>query len=375
MGRIEKVGGWVYKNFISGSVYGGGKATRYNYLRQVAFKLLPLRFHSVKLHLNAVCNLSCKTCYSKRTGEALSKAEIFSFLDQLKRGKLRNRNIRLDLLGGEPLLRNDFLEIVSYAKTVAKVKSIQVFTNATLITDGLAREMRKAGVDVVIATLHSDREEVHDSITRSPGSWRKTVSGISSSLRAGIATYSFTVLASYNYDHLGDVEACARAIGAKTIYFPYIQQCEGDELCVGDKRKLGEAVKWTMEKNAVRKKRLFENLRARRKVCVAFVNTICVRANGAVTPCTFVDLEIGNIRNGKFYDILEKAYLDQELIDFLSIPEACRGCDIGAVCGGGCKAFRTNRYRDMKSKDGNCSGPFATKIPYEELGSYIPYFF
>ena len=324
------------------------------------------------MHINNSCNLKCRNCYcrSGEEGLALKKEEIFRFIDQLK---IVNQNLDLHILGGEPLLREDLFEIISYAGK--KIKKIILFTNATLISPEIARRIKDLRIAAVIATLHSSDRNIHDSITQEYASWDRTVSGMRYLIEAGVPTYSFTVLLSCNAGHLDRIEHFVNGLGAKTMYFPYIKQCPQDSLCMGDKKEFQEALTWVLNKSGAYKEKLLSILNKRPKACSAFVSTINIKSDGTLTPCPFLELNLGNIKNEKFYSILGRASSNKDLLGFLSVPEECERCSLVDICGGGCKAFRYNAYRDTITKDENCSGPFKERIPVDRIGSFLPYVF
>lgn len=98
--------------YIMKVVHTGGKNVRTNYYK---FKYVP---ESALIELCFKCNLNCKHCgsslnaYKKsRKGEPLSLTEFYSAIDDLKGlgGK------RIGLVGGEPLLYENWEEVAKYA--------------------------------------------------------------------------------------------------------------------------------------------------------------------------------------------------------------------------------------------------------------------
>jgi len=337
--------------------------------RRAFFSILNLKSKYIKIHITDSCNLQCKNCYCQlNSGFSLDKKIIFDLLGQIK-----HRNSSLHILGGEPLLAADILEIISYAKR--RMREVILFTNGTLINDGLADKMKEAGLDAAIVTLHCDNEGMHDSITQSNGSWLKAIAGIKALVKSGVAAYSFTVLTSRNVGQLREIERLIKSLGAKTMYFPYVRQLVDDALYIKDKEVSRQAIGWIFNKSNEHKRDLLRILYIRGKVCTAFVSTISIKADGTVTPCPFIDLKLGNIKEDNLLRILYNSWDNQELLDFLSVPAKCNGCTLVDYCGGGCKAFRYNAYRDTKSCDCNCRGPYKTKISLEDLGSHMPYLF
>lgn len=341
------------------------------FFRNTAFSLFNIKYKTIKLHVSNSCNLKCKNCYCDfSSNQSISRDDIFKLFDQLKPV---NNNFNLHILGGEPLLRVDICDIIRRARR--KIREVILFTNATLISADKAAEIRRAGVSAVIVTLHSSYRDVHDTMTQTASSWGKTVEGIKNLVAAGLPTYTFTVLMDANSGHLNEIESFVKGLGAKTMYFPYIRQRKTDNIGITDKEQFQSAINWVFNKSQQYQKKLISILRKRPKACSAFVSTININADGAVTPCPFLNLELGNIKEEKFYKILHRGGKNKQLLEFLSIPGECMQCSLVNICGGGCKAFRFNKYMDTFSKDANCQGPYREKIPSGELGRYLPYIF
>src|SRR6202042_2976388 len=68
-------------------------------------------------------------------------------------------------------LRKDFFEILEYARELTFC--IKLKTNAVLIREAQAARIRDLGVESIQVSIYSHRPEVHDAITKVPGSlWR-----------------------------------------------------------------------------------------------------------------------------------------------------------------------------------------------------------
>ncbi len=80
---------------------------------------------------------------------------------------------RWSISGGEPMLRPDFPEIFDYL--TKKAVSYTLNTNGTLITPAIARLLKRKGSKLV--ALYGATPEVHDHITRTPGSFAAMMRG------------------------------------------------------------------------------------------------------------------------------------------------------------------------------------------------------
>ncbi len=129
------------------------------------------------------CNNHCRHCWVWLAPDAPEAADELS-LDEIRRVVEEARGMgcrRWSLSGGEPMLRQDFLEIFHYV--TSKCVSYTLNTNGTLITPEIARALCKKGVKLV--ALYGASSRVHDHITRRPGSFDAAMQGISYLREAG----------------------------------------------------------------------------------------------------------------------------------------------------------------------------------------------
>ncbi|MFH1414195.1 MAG: radical SAM protein [Candidatus Omnitrophota bacterium] len=149
--------------------------TNYLTLKQVdALPRLPLEGN---IDLTCRCNNNCRHCWLRIPQDAaelqdeLSLDEIKHIVDQARKMGCRKWSIS----GGEPMLRPDFAEIFDYITSNSISYSIN--TNGSLITPKIAQLLKRKGVKLV--ALYGATAEVHDQITRTPGSFEATMRGFS----------------------------------------------------------------------------------------------------------------------------------------------------------------------------------------------------
>ncbi len=131
------------------------------------------------------CNLSCQHCYaSAETGSApgeLSTAEAKQLMDELA-----DYGVPVILFsGGEPLVREDLLELVDYADDVGLRPVLS--TNGTLITAERARELKAAGLKYAGISVDGLRER-NDRFRGKEGAFDAAIRGIEASIEAGLKT-------------------------------------------------------------------------------------------------------------------------------------------------------------------------------------------
>ncbi|MDH5451356.1 MAG: radical SAM protein, partial [Candidatus Bathyarchaeota archaeon] len=160
-------------------------------------KELPAPFR-LDLALTYRCNNSCVHCYS---GKATASRELST--EEWKRVVNRAFDLGIPQIlftGGEPTLREDLTDIIRHAEAVGLVTGL--VTNGRQLEDsGYVRKLFEAGLDYAQVTLESHKPEIHDAITKVPGSWNESVAGIRNLLETSIYTSVNATLNQQNLKH------------------------------------------------------------------------------------------------------------------------------------------------------------------------------
>jgi radical SAM protein with 4Fe4S-binding SPASM domain len=168
------------------------------------------------------CNNNCRHCWlrippgSKEEKDELSFKEIKGIVDEARKMGCRKWNIS----GGEPMLRPDFLEIFDYITSNSLSYSIN--TNGALITPKIAMALKKKGAKMV--ALYGATAEVHDHITRNPGSFETTMQGFRYLKEAGAGFAVQLILMRDNYHQFPKMVELAKSlskhyrVGAAWLY-------------------------------------------------------------------------------------------------------------------------------------------------------------
>ena len=118
------------------------------------------------------CPQKCLFCYNRdRAGKVMDTGTILSVIRDLRRLGV----FWLGLTGGEPLLNRDLVKIVEAAADGCAVK---LFTTGMGVTADLARELRRAGLFSVSVSLDHWNEEIHDAGRHFPGAFREALRAI-----------------------------------------------------------------------------------------------------------------------------------------------------------------------------------------------------
>lgn len=124
------------------------------------------------------CSLQCKACYIWKQKEDFSKEvsieKWIEFANHLP--DLLDKKTDVIITGGEPLLKENILELISFCSRMGYKISLQ--TNGFLIDEELAKRLRDAGLWRIGISFYSLREEIHDFLRGKKGAYEKVLKAI-----------------------------------------------------------------------------------------------------------------------------------------------------------------------------------------------------
>lgn len=330
----------------------------------------------VALNLTQKCNLHCAHCYldagTRRDGalDDLSTEEVCDVLDGI--AALSNETLVV-LTGGEPLLRRDIFDIASYATGLGLMTVLG--TNGTLLDERRVAALRDAGVSAVGISLDSLDPAYHDEFRGGPGSWDKTRAGIAACRRAGLMFQIHFTVTDDNADELDAMIAFARAEGAAVLNVFFLV-CTGRAAGLSNiSAEVYERVLERVAEAARDEDRLL--IRARcaphfKRIamsldpplpitladgyeaggCLAGTRYCRVTPNGEVTPCPYMEISAGSVRDGDFGELWRSAPLF-EVLRKPKLKGRCGACAYTKLCGG-CRARPLARDGDLMGEDFLC---------------------
>src|SRR5256885_12652716 len=110
-------------------------------------------------------------------------------------------------------MRMDFFDIVRYARKLQF--SVKMKTNAFLIREKEADLIRALGVQTIQISIYSHRPEIHDGITKLPGSLKRSVAAIRLLKSRGLTVTMANVLMRENLRDFSGVKALAKELGVE----------------------------------------------------------------------------------------------------------------------------------------------------------------
>jgi mycofactocin radical SAM maturase len=162
--------------------------------------------------LTYACNLACVHCLSssgRRDPRELSTDECKSIIDEFERMQIFYVNIG----GGEPTVRPDFWELVSYA-TEHHV-GVKFSTNGSRITRPVAERLAASDYVDVQISLDGSTAGINDRV-RGPGSFDTAIRAMDRLAGAGFAGFKLSVVVTrHNVGQLDDLKELADRYGAQ----------------------------------------------------------------------------------------------------------------------------------------------------------------
>jgi radical SAM protein with 4Fe4S-binding SPASM domain len=341
-------------------------------MAEMAAKALKLNIPlSVQLDLTYRCNERCIHCYLDHDDHGeMTTAEIKDLLDQMADAGV----FYLTISGGEILMRRDFFEILEHAR--ARTFCVNLKTNGVLIRKKEAERLRELGVQSVQISIYSHRPEVHDAITKMPGSFRQSIEAVRLLRKQGLHVTLANVLMVQNAQDYPGVRALAAELGAQCTLDPTITpMMDGDRSIL--KLNVDQAALQGVFRDGALVGSVEEFCAPPRSIdeealdmlpCSAGHTACYVSPYGDVYPCVQFPLPSGNVRSIKFVDIWRDSPQLKEVrsITLRDMP-SCSQCTHGATCTR-CPglAYMEGNMRGPSSQD--CEKSYArTGIPSENL--------
>jgi AdoMet-dependent heme synthase len=307
---------------------------------------------SVHLDVTYRCNERCEHCYLEHDDRAeMTTAEIKSVLQQLASAGV----FFLTISGGEPLVRQDCFEIIEYARALRF--NVKLKTNAILIREREAKRLRAVGVEQIQISVYSDRPEVHDGITKVPGSLVRTLAAIGLLRAHHLKVTIANVLMKTNCRDSDGVSALARNLGAHYCLDPTITpMIDGNRSVLRYGMPSSELAEVFRNPNLVGDVESFcappppvdDDVREGLP-CSAGHTSCYISPCGDLYPCVQFPLACGNVRRQSFLEIWQTS---AQLLEVRSI----RGKDLG-TCSSCAHLGTCTRCPGLAFMEGNMRGP------------------
>lgn len=142
------------------------------------------RYSYLRISLIDRCNLFCSYCFSNVSNSdktsLLKLQDIVNIVSVLSGFGIK----KVRFTGGEPLLRNDIVDIVKKIKNINGIEKLCLTTNGILLKN-MVKELKVAGIDSINVSIDSLDEERFERITGSK-KLKDVISGIHTAIKYGI---------------------------------------------------------------------------------------------------------------------------------------------------------------------------------------------
>lgn len=353
------------------------------------------------------CNLNCSFCYNTEYVRYNNPSEMNT--EQVKQiiDKLSDAGcLGIGFNGGEPTLRDDICELVSYANSKDLIPLIA--TNATLIDKKYAEKLRSSGLCYAQVSLDGN-PGTHDFLRGKKGTYKETLKGLKNLVDSGVYVSVAMVVTKKNYyeiEHVLDIAKEYKASKFEILDYQRLGKAEDDiDLSPQQRDDLAEKL-CMLWKDVIDKKErislLYKNpvfYKAMKKVfsevgtanlfgaafpeeamklfkyeqrmkkgiftvqdpfspiatcCEAGFFGLFIDVDGSIAPCPYMPLQIGNIFQDDFHEIWTDSSVLNSLRDRSNLKGDCNSCENVIYCGG-CRARAFNFTKDSLSSDPLCS--------------------
>lgn len=329
---------------------------------------------NVTWELTYACNLSCIHCLSdsgRRSPRELTTEQCRDVVDQMA----RNRVFQLNIGGGEPFLRHDFLDLMEYAHTKGIVTCIS--TNGTLVS-GEAADRLDQNLVYVQVSVDGASESTNDMI-RGKGSFRRAMKAIEIFTKRGIEVSINAVLTRLSFPDLDALSHLAAGVGAKFRVSRFRPSGRGKETWKDlnvSKEQMILFSDWLSEHRQVSTGDSFFSVSQEDRrslglnMCGACKLTCGISPVGDVYPCAFLqvsDFLAGHVPEESFRTIWETSSV---FLRFRQLEiKSCECCTRYDFCHGGCPAIAYHTLQRFGLPDPGCLANCVRSIPVRQPAS------
>jgi radical SAM protein with 4Fe4S-binding SPASM domain len=317
------------------------------------------KYNRLRIEITGRCNLLCKYCYNEKFNSNKVSDKELSF-EEIK--KLIDEGIPLGvenvlLIGGEPLLHPNIIQILDYIKN--KNLSLSITSNGTIITDAILNKLKESKISRISISL--DGLRAHDEV-RIPSKHEEILENIKRLLTITPHIHVLTVINEKSkgdilelYEILKQIKIEEWAPSHVFVHGRFLDNKE--ELGLKDYDKLFEIYQELLKKFFEDKKpfRLaihnvynsevmeeeYESFDLDTHPCnYYFEDTLAIKPNSDLVLCPNDPSIKENIRENDFS--LKKALEKRNRLDFFNIKvrdiKECPDCRYLHLCGGGCRS-------------------------------------
>jgi radical SAM protein with 4Fe4S-binding SPASM domain len=331
----------------------------------------------VSWNVTSRCNLKCSHCYmsadENKPKDDLSTDAAKMLIHQI----IEVSRPLLILSGGEPLLREDIFEIIRYGAD--RGLKMGMGSNGMLIDHEVAKKLKAAGMGTVAISLDSSIPERHDEFRGVKGCWQKAVNAIQALKENDVQVQVNATVTRQNYSEVDEIMSLTEKLGVDNFHlFFLVPTGRGAKIEDITPKMYEEMITRTLAQTINHKMNVkpscapqFMRVAKQQGIdmsrwirgCVAGLYYCRIYPSGEVTPCPYLPINLGNIRDRSFRDIWFNSEVFRAMRDFDQLKGKCGACDFRDVCGG-CRARAYGVSTDYMDFCGALHNPTETQGDY-----------
>jgi radical SAM protein with 4Fe4S-binding SPASM domain len=304
-----------------------------------------LYISSLQIEITSLCNERCIHCYIPHADKTtnMDYSVLFDVLDQFR----DMGGLNLIISGGEPMAHPRFVDIITRLQEYDF--SLQIFSNLTLVNDTVIKVLKDARLLNVQVSLYSMDPDIHDSITKLPGSLEKTKKSILRFIENDIPLNVSCPTMGKNWNGYADVINWSQAhkIYAHTddgLFARYDHSTDNLDSRLG-LNEVESIIKTSLEYDDIYSGRVLRDEggfirgkkidRSNDIICPIGQTSLCMSPDGDVFPCpAWHDYVVGNIHNETLVEIWNNSPRLQYLRSLRrkDLPQKCQTCDDSEFC-------------------------------------------
>ncbi len=253
-----------------------------------------------QIGLTNACPQNCEYCYSKnKKGRVMETETIIALIRDLKRMGV----FWFGFTGGEPLLNRDIVKIV---ETVGDEATVKLFTTGCTLTKQMASDLKNAGLYSVSVSLDHWSEEVHDGVRRYKGAFRAALNAIGIFKNLGGVHVGVSTVLSRAMIRNNQVEKFLEFIQRLDIHEAWLSEAKPssesywneDSVITEEERLQLCRLQDRYNKNGAMTINYLGHFEGKEHFgCSAGNKMVYVDSCGNVSPCVFLPVSLGNIRD------------------------------------------------------------------------------
>ena len=262
-----------------------------------------------QIALTNACPQKCEYCYNKnRTGQLMDTDMIKRTIRDLKEKGV----VWFGFTGGEPLLRKDLVDIVDCA---GRDSTVKLFTTGTNLTTEMAFDLKKAGLDSVSISLDHWVEQEHDRVRGCSGAYRTALQAIEILRKTGGIHIGVSSVISKDMIASGQVESFIQFLQGIGVHEAWLSEVKPTVEAFRDKEKIiteDERLSLVALQDRYNSKgeitiNYLGHFEGREHFgCNAGNKMVYIDAFGEVSPCVFIPVTFGNVRNESIMNIFSE---------------------------------------------------------------------